>query len=94
VPVAGILGWVDEAENETLGIRRGYLERIWTLRDYRGRGIASALVAHALEAYRAAGLAIGHLSVDADNPSHAGTMYERMGFRITDGLVMLRRPAG
>jgi mycothiol synthase len=91
--VAGILGWIDHAENEAHGRRRGYVERIWTRRPWRGRGIAGALVARNLRDLRDAGMTEAALSVDADNPSGAGTLYQRMGFHRTGGMVVLRRPA-
>lgn len=93
-PVAGILGYVDEQDNARSGRRRGYVEHIWTRRPWRGRGIAGALIAHSLRTLRDEGLETGHLMVDADNPSGAGSLYARMGFRIVDGgIVVLRRPA-
>ncbi len=91
--VAGILGWIDRAENEEHGRARGYVERIWTRRPWRGRGIAGALISRNLHDLRAAGMTEAALSVDADNPSGAGTLYRRMGFRRIGGMVMLRRPA-
>jgi mycothiol synthase len=91
--VAGILGWIDRAENEEHGRRRGYVERIWTRRPWRGRGIAGALIARNLRDLRDAGMSEAALSVDADSPSGAGTLYERMGFHRVGGLIILRRPA-
>jgi mycothiol synthase len=91
--VAGILGWIDQPENEEHHRRRGYVERIWTRRPWRGRGIAGALIAQNLRDLRDAGMSEAALSVDADSPSGAGTLYERMGFRRVGGLVILRRPA-
>lgn len=91
--VAGILGWIDEAENAAHDRRRGYVERIWTRRPWRGRGIAGALIARNLRDLRDAGMTDAALAVDADNPSGAGTLYQRMGFRRTGGMVIVRRPA-
>jgi len=92
--VAGILGWIDGPENEAFDRRRGYVERIWTRWPWRGRGIAGALIARNLRDLREAGMSEAALTVDADNPSRAGTLYERMGFRRTDGMTILRRPVG
>ncbi len=91
--VSGILGWIDDGENEAFGRRRGYVERIWTRRPWRGRGIAGALIARNLHDLRNVGMSEAALSVDADNPSGAGTLYQRMGFRRTGGMTILRRPA-
>jgi mycothiol synthase len=43
--VGGVLGYIDDAENEAMHRRRGYTEGIFTLREWRGRGVASALIA-------------------------------------------------
>jgi mycothiol synthase len=92
-PVAGSLGFVDEEENEAFGRRRGYVERIWTRRPWRGRGLATAVIARSLAMYRDEGMAEAHLSVDTQNPSGALGLYERMGFVRTGGLAVYRKPA-
>jgi mycothiol synthase len=92
-PVSGSLGFVNDEENEAFGRRRGYVESIWTRRTWRGRGLASAVIARSLAMYREEGMTEGHLSVDTQNPSGALGLYERMGFRRTDGLKAFRKPA-
>jgi ribosomal protein S18 acetylase RimI-like enzyme len=53
---------------------------IGTRRAWRRRGVASALIARALAAYRAAGVSTAELGVDSANPTGALGVYERMGF--------------
>jgi GNAT superfamily N-acetyltransferase len=53
---------------------------IGTRRVWRRRGVASALIARTLQAYRAAGVSGAELGVDTANPTGALGVYERMGF--------------
>ena len=80
VPVAGVLGWVDAAENAEQRRARAYTERITTVPGWRRRGIASALLVRAMDHFRAAGMTETALSVDTDNASGALGLYERLGF--------------
>jgi ribosomal protein S18 acetylase RimI-like enzyme len=58
------------------------LDKVATPRDWRGRGVASALIAHVVEKYRAAGLTHAGLYVDSANPTGAVSVYERLGFTV------------
>ncbi|MBA2380705.1 MAG: GNAT family N-acetyltransferase, partial [Chloroflexi bacterium] len=80
--VAGsVMTFIWAKENEQLGIRRGWLEHISVRRQWRRRGLASALIARSLQALRNAGLTEAALGVDAENPTGALRVYEAMGFR-------------
>jgi ribosomal protein S18 acetylase RimI-like enzyme len=95
--VGGVLGYIDRDENEALGRRRGYTEGIFTVRDWRGRGVASAMIARNLRLLHDRGMTEAALSVDTENPSGALALYERHGFRETDRVVIYRKelePAG
>lgn len=67
---------------------------IGTRRPWRRKGVASALMAAALEAYRAAGVTTANLGVDTANPSGAVGVYERMGFRTIQTVITFSRPIG
>ncbi|GGS79696.1 GNAT family N-acetyltransferase [Nonomuraea spiralis] len=71
-----------EGYNEQSGERRAWIQIIGTLREWRGKGVASALIAHALAAFRAQGFDTTGLGVDADNPTGAVSVYARSGFEI------------
>lgn len=85
--VAFALTEIDEGEWESNGGPFGYLEAIGVVRDRRGRGLSTAVIAAALHAYRERGLRSAVLDVDSDNPSGALGMYERLGFRTVDSSV-------
>lgn len=69
-----------EGYNEQAGQRRAWIQIIGTLREWRGKGVASALIAHALAAFRDQGFDTTGLGVDADNPTGAVSVYTRAGF--------------
>ncbi len=81
--VGQIRSYVNHEENETLGRLRGYTEHISTHPDWRGRGIASALLAASLREVRDRGMTEAALGVDTENPANAFAIYERLGFRLT-----------
>jgi len=71
-----------DANLEATGRREAYVGRIGTLREHRGRGLATALLGHCLHAYRDAGYDEASLDVDSENPSGALGIYERAGFKV------------
>ena len=91
--VAGIVhNFVDEAENEEYGRRRGYTEGIGVRRPWRRRGLAKALIARSFWVLRAHGLTEAALGVDAENPSGALRLYETMGFQVVKRETTFRKP--
>ena len=91
--VGGVLGFIEPDENATYGRRRGYTERIFTRREYRGRRIASALIGRSLRAFAAAGMTEAALSTDSDSPNGALGLYERHGFLRDRVEIGWERPA-
>ena len=65
------------------GRRLGWLGTIGVRRGYRRRGLASALIARSLAAFREAGVVEAGLDVDLENPSGAPRVYGALGFRET-----------
>lgn len=84
-----------DAHFQATGRREGYVGKVGTLREFRGRGLASALLRHSLLAYRDAGLDEAALDVDSENPTGALGVYERAGFRVERRFAdyALDRPA-
>ena len=87
----GVLTWVYASENETLGVRRGWLEHIFVRRPWRRRGLATALIASALAGLRERGMTEAMLGVDADNLTGALRLYERLGFTVKDRATHYRK---
>jgi GNAT superfamily N-acetyltransferase len=83
--------FIDHAENERFGRRRGYTENISVRRPYRRRGLARALIVRSLRAQRAAGMTASALGVDSDSPTGAPRVYEECGFRVTKTSTLYRK---
>jgi len=83
---------IPSEDNEALGVRRGWLERIAVRRPWRNRGLAGALIAASLRELRDRGMERAVLDVDTDNPSGAVRLYERMGLVEEDRATMFQRP--
>jgi len=89
---AGVLGFVDPAENEARGYRRGWTDPIFTRRRWRRRGLASALIGRALLRLRERGMSSAHLDVDSENPNDALGLYTRHGFVIDGSTSEWHKP--
>lgn len=88
--VGFVVSEVNEDDWERQGSRSGYIALVGTVRAWRGRGLASALLAEVLAAYRAVDLERAVLDVDADNPTGALGVYTRLGFAPTARDVSYR----
>lgn len=89
---AAVLNAIYPEENEDLGIRRGWLDSVFTRRAWRRRGLARALIVRSLHLLRERGMEAAALGVDAENPSGALGLYEAVGFRTTERMTAWRRP--
>ncbi len=87
--IAGYLLGYNDADPERL-----YIGQIGTRRPWRGKGLASALIAEAFTAAAKDGLPRVSLGVDAENPTGAVGVYERAGFVKEHSFVAYRRPIG
>jgi mycothiol synthase len=80
-----------DAYRQVTGRREAYLAKLGVRREHRGRGLASALLRHALHAYAAQGYDESSLDVDTDNPTGAFGLYERVGFQIETRTATFER---
>ncbi|MFI5564355.1 GNAT family N-acetyltransferase [Amycolatopsis japonica] len=69
-----------EADTEVTGVRDAHFMAIGTLREYRRRGVASALMGHALRAAAEQGYDRASLNVDSVDPAGAFGVFEKAGF--------------
>lgn len=76
----------DEASDE-----RAYIGQVGTRPAWRRRGLAGALLADVLVAAEKAGKTTASLGVDADSPTGAVGVYERVGFAIVSKSVSYAR---
>lgn len=90
--VAGVVQtWIWAAENDRLDVNRGWLEKISVRRPWRRRGLGGALTAAALAHLRDAGMTEAMLGVDAQNPTGALGLYERLGFEVDQRSAVWQR---
>lgn len=91
--VAGaVQNFVNEAENEEYGRRRGYTEGISVRRPWRRQGVAKALIARSFRLLKELGMEEAALGVDADNPNGALQLYKSMGFQMVKRHTTYRKP--
>jgi GNAT superfamily N-acetyltransferase len=76
-----------EADDELLGRSDGWIQILGTLREWRGKGVGSALIIEALHAYRAVGLTHASIGVDSENPSGAARLYRNLGFEPEHRII-------
>ena len=88
--VGFVITEINEDDWERQGARSAYIGLVGTVREWRGRGLASALLADVLQAYRAADLDLAVLDVDTENPTGALGVYTRLGFAPTARDVAYR----
>ena len=58
------------------------IHNLGTLREWRKRGVASALITWSLHAFAQNGFTHAMLGVDADNPTSAAHLYRDLGFEL------------
>lgn len=92
--VAGLVVCSEQAAVVGHEGRTAWLDLIAVRRDWRKRGVASALIAATLVALTDEGFETAALDVDSDSPTGALGLYERHGFRVkrTETVYALERP--
>jgi ribosomal protein S18 acetylase RimI-like enzyme len=70
--------------------REGWVKDLAVVPGFRGRGLGEALLRHALTVFHDRGLATVGLKVDADNPTGAVRLYERVGMTVDRRYLMFR----
>ena len=79
--VAGaVQNYIDTEENARFNRKRGWTENIHVGKEWRGRGIAKALIARSFAVLKEKGMTEAALGVDAMNPTGALHLYKKMGF--------------
>jgi mycothiol synthase len=89
--VSMVINQINEAENAQYNRRRGFTDDIATLKEYRGRGIAQALIVRGLRQFREMGMTEASLGVDAENATGALRLYEKLGYQPIKTLIAYRK---
>lgn len=81
--VAGqVRTFISEPENSANDRKRGWTEFISTARDWRGKGVATALICASLRQLRDLGMQEAALGVHVENPNGAYRLYQSLGFEV------------
>jgi mycothiol synthase len=91
-PVGHVLTYIHHEENRQFDRKRGYTEGVGVSREWRGRGVARALIGRSLRAIKAAGMNESALVVDSDNAGGATRLYESCGFQLVKRDTVYRKP--
>ncbi len=65
------------------GYTEGWTGKLGVRRGWRGRGLAKALLARSMQAFRASGMQFATLDVDAESLTGAVRLYEGLGYTVT-----------
>jgi ribosomal protein S18 acetylase RimI-like enzyme len=87
-PGAGIVGVACDFEDAGVG----WVGDLGVLPAYRGRGIATALLAASFDAFAARGIATARLNVDAENETGAADLYWAVGMREHRRFLVFEKP--
>ena len=90
-PAGVVISHEYDSFTKVKGRRETYIVTVGTLASARKQGIATALLASAMAAARADGCESASLEVDADSPTGALGLYQRIGFTVTDTWVTLMK---
>ncbi len=91
--VAGqVKSFIDTAQNEEHGRKRGWTEAISTSRRWRRRGVAKALIVESIRELAAHGMTEVALGVHTENPNGAYQLYESLGYEIVNTWTTYRKP--
>jgi mycothiol synthase len=83
---------VRDGEAERIGRRRAWTEDISTRHDWRGRGVASALITASLQDLASRGFDEAALSADTESPFGSFRLYESLGYREVIRYAVMSRP--
>jgi len=79
--VAGIcINWGPLPQAEVTLSKRGWIEAIGVVPEWRGRGVADAMLTRSLNGFLNVGLTDAALDVDTQNPTGALQLYQKHGF--------------
>jgi mycothiol synthase len=90
--VAYANGFEYEADTAVTGIREVYVGQVGTVRSHRGRGLAAVALSALMRQAEQAGFKRASLGVDAENPTGALGLYERLGFHQHAKSITYRLP--
>jgi len=74
-------------DNARAGIQEGWIGSLGVLKEWRGQGLASALLCESMRRFTADGRQAAGLNVDTENYTGAVALYEGLGFTTIEKLI-------
>jgi ribosomal protein S18 acetylase RimI-like enzyme len=90
--VGQVRSFIDTNENEEYGRLRGYTEFISTIKEWRGRGVAKALICESMRALRDRGMEEAALGVHTENLTGAFHLYSSLGYVVVSTSTVYEKP--
>ncbi|MEX2278720.1 MAG: GNAT family N-acetyltransferase, partial [Acidimicrobiia bacterium] len=90
--VGQVRSFINQAENAELDQERGWTEFISTHREWRGRGVARALICASLRELESRGMTEAALGVHTENPTGAFSLYESLGYEVVERSTTFQKP--
>jgi mycothiol synthase len=89
--VSSVMNYIEEDYNQKFKKQRGWTENISTLKPYRRRGIARALIVRSMHMHKAKGMTEVGLGVDTHNPNGALKLYKSLGYKKDKTMITYRK---
>jgi len=87
-----VLNYIVEDENRQLGKKRGHTEHVFVREQYRGGGLARALLASSFKVLKDRGMDEAVLGMEVENPHDPMRLYEGMGFSVAKHYTVYQKP--
>ncbi len=85
------LAYLHKEENHRLGITQAWIGLIGVVREWRRKGLATALLLRSMRMFREAGMTHAVLGVDSESLTGALGLYERVGFETVLRVLVYSR---
>jgi ribosomal protein S18 acetylase RimI-like enzyme len=90
--VGQVRSFINTDENEEYGRLRGYTENISTIKEWRGKGVARALICESIRLLRERGMEEVGLGVHTENPTGAFHLYSSLGYQVHSESTVYEKP--
>jgi ribosomal protein S18 acetylase RimI-like enzyme len=90
--VGQVRSFINDDENVEYGRLRGYTEDITTIKEWRRRGVAGALICASLRDLADRGMTEAALGVHTENLSGAFSLYQGLGFVVQNTWTIYQKP--
>ncbi|HUP15941.1 MAG TPA: GNAT family N-acetyltransferase [Acidimicrobiia bacterium] len=90
--VGQVRSFINTDENQEYDRLRGYTENISTIKEWRGKGVARALICQSLRILQERGMHEAALGVHTENPTGAFHLYSSLGFVVEATGAAYGRP--